>query len=556
MFGKKTIEKISSVNQDLQEKTHKLSSENAELTNLLGRYAINYQLFTGENTINELGVPKEIIIDYEQLRVRSWEFLLKNHLAGLMVQKRVNWQIGSGLLFNSRPFEKPFIDYYGSEEIGKEKQRKFIQDTEYLFRNFAKTLLSDYSGEKNLHEIARNTDFNACGDGDVLLLMRIKNGFPNIQVISGQCVTNPILTNDEVQKGNSVNEGVEFNDKNEVVAYHILIQTDISNGVFTPEPKNLDFGTKRISAFFPGTKIRSAWLYKQSDLQKQGETRSMPLISHIFETLKHVNDYLIANSKNAQLLSQMVFAYEKDQNSTVEKVFNDNSLSSLNMGAPLESAECATDAEVAMSANAAEFKLNGNGIVMDLPKGVKAKILNPNSQSDQGDYLKSTMQTLSAAIGQPYEVLISSYNSNYTASMGARSDFQFVLDVLTELIPANQLYKKVFDMFIYLQVLKGGIDCPPLLKAYNDDDIITIQAITNSSFEGTKLKPIDPLKFIKSLKEQVPEKYRELIPYNTFENIINAVSGGDYEGVLTQVANEASQIPKDLEPEKDEKIPM
>jgi len=183
-----------------------------------------------------------------------------------------------------------------------------------------------------------------------------------------------------------------------------------------------------------------------------------------------------------------------------------------------------------------------------LPKGVKAKMLNATSQSDQAEYLKSTMQTLSAAVNQPYEVLISSYNSNYTASMGARSDFQFILDISTELIPANQLYKKVYDMFIYLQILSGAINCPPLLKAYNSEDIITIQALTNSSFEGTKLKPIDPLKFIKSLREQIPAKYRDSIPLNTLENLVNSASNSDYESVLTQVNNEIDQLPEDLKP--------
>jgi hypothetical protein len=133
--------------------------------------------------------------------------------------------------------------------------------------------------------------------------------------------------------------------------------------------------------------------------------------------------------------------------------------------------------------------------------------------------------------------------------MGARSDFQHTLDVLTELIPANQLYRKVYNMFIYLQVLSGGIECPPLLKAYQDNDELTIQAITNSTFEGVKLKPIDPKKFIESLRAQIPELYREHVPFNTLENLVNQASGGDFEGVLTQVSNEALQIKVPEEPQ-------
>lgn len=551
IFNSKKIEDLKKVNTDLIEKTHALKAENAEMQNSIAGISSMFQVFTGENTINELGIPKEIIIDYESLRTRSWEFLLKNHLAGLIVQKRVDWQIGTGLLFNSKPYLKPFLDYYRDEDQALETQTKFIRDCEYLFRNFSSTKLLDYSNEKNLHELTRHADYNASGDGDVLLIMRIKKGLPTIQVISGQCVVNPVIT-EEIPEDNSVCEGVEFDETGKIVAYHVWVDTDISNGVYTPNPSRVDFGTERIEAYFPNTDLRSSWLYKQSDLQKAGETRAMPLLAHVFETLKHVNDYLVANSKNAQLMAQLVFALEKDQNSSGERVFDAPGLNSLNMSAPEAAASTATDAQVAATANAAELKLNGNGIALDLPKGVTAKMLNPQSQSDQADFIKSTMQTLSAAVKQPYEVLVSSYNSNYTASMGARADFQHILDIGTEMIPANQLNRKVFDMFVYLKVLDGSIECPPLLQAYNNNDTITIQAITNSSFEGTKLKPIDPLKFIKSLREQIPSKYRDLIPLNTNENLVNAASGSDFESVITQVKNEVKQLTDELAPEKED----
>jgi len=379
--------------------------------------------------------------------------------------------------------------------------------------------------------------------------MRVKNKLPTIQIVSGQCVTNPVITQ-EIPESNSVCEGVEFDSTGKVVAFHVQTDTNTSNGVYTPNPAGVEFGTKRIKAYFPGTNIRSAWLYKQSDLQKAGETRAMPLLSHVFETLKHVNDYLIANSKHAQLMAQLVFALEKDQSSNGERVFDAPGLNSLNMGTAAEtSVNTNIDAEAAAAANSAELKLNGNGITLDLPKGVKAKMLNANSQANQDQYLKSVMQTLSASVNIPYEVLVSSYNSNYTASMGARSDFQYILDVATELIPANQLNRKVFDMFVYLKVLEGTIKCPPLSKAYSENDEITIKAITNSTFEGTKLKPIDPLKFIKSLREQMPASIRDLVPLNSNENLINAASGSDYESIITQVKNEARLLKDELGPE-------
>jgi len=554
----KKIDTLEGINSDLQEKTSTLVSENHKMNGILNTMmGYDFETFTGESTYNELGLPKEVLIIYEALRVRSWAFILKNHIASLIVNKRVNWLIGSGLLFNAKPFDKPFIDYYGKEK-GEKKQREFIAQAEYQFRNYADTTQSDFEKRNTLHEAARHVDYNACGDGDVLLIMRVKDGYPNMQAISGQCVVNPSLVDSEIAKGHSVCEGVEKNANGEVVAYHVLIETNISNGVYIPNPTDpLNFGTKRVPVYFKGNKnIKQAWLYRASDLQKLGETRAMPLMSHIFETLKHVNDYLIANSKNAQLLAQMVFFLEKDQNSDGSKVFGSNTLNVAGMGDTTPVDQVASDADVALYANKIERKLNGSGIVGDLPKGVKAKLLNPTAQSDQAEYLTSTLSTIFAQSGTPYEVMMSTYNSNYSASMGARSDYQYNLDVMTEIIPSNQLYKMNYKLFLYLQVLKGDIDCPPLIKAYQDNDIITIQAITNSTFEGTKLKPIDPLKFIKSLREQLPERIRNHVPLNTTEKLINAASGGDFESVVNQIANETKIIEsKDIVTEPEPIVP-
>jgi capsid protein len=554
IFGKETrkeisekVDKLSALNTDLQTKTSELNADNEKMASSFNQLmGYNFELFTGETNYNELGPPKDIVIEYPTLRIRGWEFQTKNHLASLIVTKRVNWQIGSGLLFNANPAEKPFIDYYG-KKVGKEKRSQFIKDIEYQFRNFSNTTNVDYEKSKNLHELSRHTDYNACGDGDEFLLMRVKNGYPNLQVISGQCVENPSLIDNTIPKGHTLCEGVESNKEGEVVAYHILIDTNLSNGVYTPNPDDTELknGTKRVPVYFKGTNIKQAWLYKASDLQKSGETRAMPFLSQVFESLQHVNDYLIANSKNAQLRAQLVIAFEKDQNSTGEKVLGGNTLNIAGMSSDVPQTD--VDSGTLLCANKTEYKLEGSGITIDPPKGVTVKAINPTAQSDQAEYLNSALRTISAQSGFPYEVLISTYNSNYTASMGSRSDFQHILDVLTKLITGNQLYKPFYEMFLYLQILKGDIICPPLADAYKNNDIITIAALTNSSFEGTKLKPIDPLKFIKALKEQIPEKYRELIPFNSLEKLVNiASSGGDYENIVSTFTNEVELV-KDFE---------
>ena len=163
IFNTKKIEKLNSSNNDLILKTGQLELENRKMANMMSLFT-GSEYYTGENTPGELETPKELIILYEQIRVRSWEFIIKNHMASLIVNKRVNWTIGTGLLFNLKPELKPFLDYYGgNKELAEQKRNEFVQEVEYKFRNFAKTNLIDYSGKKNVHELAREIDYNAIG---------------------------------------------------------------------------------------------------------------------------------------------------------------------------------------------------------------------------------------------------------------------------------------------------------------------------------------------------------------------------------------------------------
>lgn len=533
---------LKEVNKGLIEKTQKLNNENHKMNSFITSMGYQIEAFTGETNHGDLPQVKELVIVYEFLRLRSWEFILKNHIANLIVTKRINWQIGSGLLFNSKPSEKPFIEFYGNEK-GKLEHKNFITEVEYQYRNFEKSKEVDYTGQNNLHEMARNVDYNACGDGDVLLLMRVKDGFPNIQVISGQCLENPFQT--EITKGHTMNEGVELNAKGEVVAYHITVNTETSNTAYKNPGEGFEYGTKRVPVYFKGTKFKQAWLYRATDLRKLGETRSMPLLSDKFESLQHVNDYIIANAKNAQLKAQMVIAFEKDANSDGTKIFNDANIDIAGMNSATENTtQVASDTEVHQSAVSTQMKMEGNAIVFDAPRGVKAKMINDTAQSDQKEYLNSVLTTIFADTGYSMEFMLSTYNSNYSASMGARSDTQHTLDVTTEIIPSAQLYKMHYEMFLYLQVMKGDIKCEPLKKAYQNNDVITIQAICNSTFEGTKLKPIDPVKFIKSLRDQMPESIRDKVALNSLDNLVNSSSGGDFETTTNQVGNEINAIPE------------
>ena len=68
-------------------------------------YPIVSRSFDGEKTLGELGVVVDSVIDYKRLRLRMYDSYLKTDTSKILVDKHVDWTIGSGLKLQSEPNE-------------------------------------------------------------------------------------------------------------------------------------------------------------------------------------------------------------------------------------------------------------------------------------------------------------------------------------------------------------------------------------------------------------------------------------------------------------------
>src|SRR5437899_3129014 len=59
--------------------------------------------FNGEKNLGEIGPIKSYVLDYEALRLRSWQSYIESELTKTIIDKRIRRIVGKGLKLQSEP---------------------------------------------------------------------------------------------------------------------------------------------------------------------------------------------------------------------------------------------------------------------------------------------------------------------------------------------------------------------------------------------------------------------------------------------------------------------
>jgi capsid protein len=480
--------------------TEQLENQAAKYNNLESQF-INFQqevLFDGQKQTGELGPPITIWPDYYAARERAWELNLTNDIAKLVVNKWTTWLIGKGLRFNATP---PRQEYLQTTD-----RKKLISQIEFRFRNYMKSKHADYSGMLNFHGIAKNSTYNSIVSGDVLRLSRVENGNVTTQLLDGANLVNPL----NYTGSNIILDGVEMDKKGK----HIAFWVDIG-----------DLKTKRVTAIHEPTGLKMASMIYGSKF-RLNETRGIPLLLENFEKIKNLEKYIDATVKLAQISSEMILVNEHNNSSTGENIFKNAGLKAIN--ATTTTALEELPAPKCFQRNLAK---STKGTAINNTIGGTLKMIKPDAEATMPDFLKTNLQVTFASAEIPYEVAMSVYGSNYSASKAARNDWQHVLDVKTESV-ASQQYQPVYELWLYNEVVSGKIVYPELLDAYARKDIIMIAALNSAIFTGVSVGDIDPLKTVKAVRAAMGD---DKTPIMTGERGAEIVSQMDFGEVQEQV---------------------
>lgn len=487
----------------LQAQVEFLTSQVEDVQN---RWVNDYHLFNGEKTKGTLGAPIDVYPDYYAAQQRAWELQLTNSYAKLIIDKWSNWTIGKGLRFNATPYEN-----------GAFNSDSFIETVEHRFRTYLDSRYSGYDSMESIQEKAKIVHKNCNVSGDALCVLRIENGKPKLKLIDGSLVITPLKY---TTKGNRIIDGVEIDAKGRHAAYWVASDSG---------------EVKRIKAYDPRTGLRYAFMVYGTKF-RISETRGYPLLLQDFEKLKMLDRYVEATVQNAEATAKLLYSVEHDNSSTGEDPFGSigDKASSLS---GKKNEDSISDIYLTGEQACGKVARVTGATALNLPVGAKLNVTKPEAEALMPDFLESNLKTICAAAGIPFEVALSIYGSNYSASRASIKDWEHNLKLDRNDFTV-QFYKPIYEMFLYLESLAGLVPATGLLTAYSKRDIITIESIQKATFTGENIASIDPLKEVKAVREALGEPEGQKSPLMTYEDGSQQISNSDFAEVQKQVTRE------------------
>lgn len=495
-----------------------------------GRYTNSIGVsFNGEKNLGEIGPVKDYTLDYDTLRVRSWQAYLESEVFQTIINKFKLWVIGSGLKMKSDPIEQVLK----SEGIKLETEA-FNEVSETRFAIWAKTKMGDYSNMVSLNKIAQSVFMNSKIGGDVLVVLRVVKGTVKVQLIDGCHVQSPNYGTEAMPEvlsnGNRIINGVESKPNGEVVAYHI---------------RNEDYSFSRIAAKSPSTGLTMAYLVYGATYRIDNN-RGIPIMSTVLESLKKLERYAGATLGSAEEAAKIVLQVVHDRNSTGENPL-------VRQLARARDADATDMLPVSLEGQqlADRVAATTNKQAFNLPIGSEIKQLASNQRELYfKDFYETFFNMMCASIGIPPNVAMSLYNDSFSASRAALKDWEHTLFVNRDDF-TEQFYQHIYNLWLHLEILKNKVQAPGYLTAFAEGNEMVLNAYRNARFTGAIPGHIDPLKEVNAVRAQLGTT-GEHIPLITVEQAVEMLRGENSDEVMKQFAKELEYSKKlGIEPEKE-----
>jgi capsid protein len=489
--------------------------------------------YDGEKNLGEMGPIKDYFLDYGSLRLRSWQSQLENDVASTIINKFTLWMISTGLKLQASP-NKVVLK---SENIDLDTE-KFNEIAEARFTVWGKSKMSSYSGMANLHKLAKRAFKNSRVGGDVLVVLRVVKGTLKIQLIDGAHVCSPMFGNafysTAKESGNEIKNGVELSATGEHVAYYVH--------------KNGTMDSERILAKSKSTGLVMAYLVYGNEYRLDN-VRGMPIIATCLETLAKLERYKEATVAGAEERAKIVMQIVHQQFSTGENVLIDNMAKAFNADAK---SELPVDHEGNKLANTVAATTNKS--VYNMPIGSELKALDSKMELQFKEFFGSQADIICAAVGIPPNVAFSIYNDSFSASRAATKDWEHTIVVNRDDF-SFQFYQPIYDVFLYVEILKNKISAVGYLEAFAQDNEMVLEAYQNARFTGPMFPHIDPVKEVKAEREKLGPLGAH-IPLTTAEAATEALNAGDSDSNMEQFSEELAQSKKLGLEIKEEKPPI
>jgi lambda family phage portal protein len=473
----------------------------------------------GDKFPGGFGVTELLTADYWTLRARSAQLFKKNLYARGIVRRLVTNTINTGLHLEATPHEA----LLGYPEDGL---AEWAELTESRFELWSKNpALCDHQQRLTFGALQATAYQEALIDGDVLvtLLQDAATQLPRVSLIDAGCVRSPMDDRGKAP-GNTIKHGVELDPNGRQVAYWIR-KVDAASA----------FGWRyeRLAAFGAKTGRRTAWLVYGSD-KRHGDVRGEPLLAIVLQSLNEIDRFRDSTQRKAAILATLTAWIEKTEDKPGSKP--------LAGGAIKRGTDTAADSTgTPRTFNAAEYI---PGLVIDeLQHGEKPHAFQVNGTTETfSDFEAAVLASIAWSLGIPPEILVLSFQSNYSASKAAINEFKLALNVWRQNF-GEQLCQPIYEDWLISQALTQRIDAPKLLEAWRDPmQYEALGAWTSCDWTGQIKPEIDMGKIVDAFEKACAGGFM------TRDRASRELTGTKYSQNIKKLGRENQQLADALKP--------
>ena len=422
-----------------------------------------------------LSSKSDINLNLSKLRNRSRDLVMNSPIGSAVIETTAQYCIGRGLTL----FPQINAEILG---LTQEEAREWNRRTAAEFELWAMNPETDWNRRNNFYDLQWIAFESYLIDGDSFLVFRrqrpsIRNPYTlRLQLLEGNRICNPndiSYTSGSIMiggNGNRIVDGVELDQEGRQVAYWIANR--VPN-----DSQESGFGLEwtRVKAIGDRTGFRNI-LQITHDIRAD-QIRGVPFLAPVIETLKQIARYT-----SAELDSAVVRSYYS--------VFFTQILGGAQ--ADLNGLEGEKDELLDVS----EMKL-GSGTIAALPAGVDVKSLDSSRQSSFSGFVTELIKQIGASLSIPFEVLMHTFNSSYSASRAALlqawDHFSarrawFIRDFL----------RPVYEIWLNEAILQGRIIASGFF-----DDPLTRAAWERAEWHGTRMSLLDSKKELEATKMKI-----------------------------------------------------
>lgn len=449
------------------------------------------------------------------LRSRSADMYCNSPLGASAINTSRSNVIGAGLRVS------PKIDYQllnMTAEQAKMWQRKTLKE----FNLWAESKDCDLYRKNNFYDMQDIAYLSYLVDGDAWAAVKYRKSMPNnpyhlkIQLFEASRVCNPDIVNAygplsyyavemrNPKNNNRIISGVEIDNDGAVVAYWVAnrVPFDLTNPVG-------ELKWVRVEAF--GKRTGKPNILQISHEERPEQYRGVPYLAPAIEVLKQISRYT-----NAELTAAIIKSFFS--------LFFTSTGSTNNIDDVLGETYSQREKVAPEDLDGIEV---GPGTLNLLPEGIDVKAVDGSrTLSTFEPFTNTLISQVGASLGIPSEVLLSRFQSSYSAARGALLQASVIFKTRRTWF-ARDFCQPIYEAWLAEAIALGRVDAP----GYGTDPLIT-KAWEGADWFGPVMGMLDPVKEVNGAALRV--KYG----FSTGEREAVELTGTDYDSNIDQIAGE------------------